>query len=177
MGEMFGPICALPRLHSRNGLPGYTHQKLRYFNHLCYESCNFANSISKNMHDQLSFSDLVETAANLNVQEYERFLIKVNTRRAQKRPDVLSKQETDLLKKIYSPFPLIKKERIAILNAKIWNSTLLENEHQELLQLIEEQENWAVTRMNHLAKLASIQNTDYATLVKQLGIFPATQNG
>jgi len=128
------------------------------------------------MHDQLSFSDLVETAANLNIQDYERFLINVNTRRAQKRPDVLSKEETELLEKIYTPFPPLKKERITLLNAKIWNSTLVENEHQELLQLIEEQETWAAARINHLAKLASIRNTDYATLVKQLGIFPATQN-
>ncbi|MFN0036422.1 MAG: hypothetical protein ACKVUS_15255 [Saprospiraceae bacterium] len=128
------------------------------------------------MHEHVPFSDLVETAANLNVQDYERFLIHVNTRRAQKRPDVLSKQESDLLKKIYSPFPPIKKERITLLNAKIWNSTLLENEHRELLQLIEEQENWAAVRMNNLAKLASIRNTDYATLVKQLGVFPSTQN-
>ncbi|MBC7775382.1 MAG: hypothetical protein H7246_08085 [Phycisphaerae bacterium] len=100
------------------------------------------------MHDQLSFSDLVETAANLDIQDYERFLVNVNTRRAQNRPDVLSKEETELLEKIYSPFPTTKKERIALLNAKIWNSTLLENEHQELLQLIEEQEIWAASRMN-----------------------------
>lgn len=128
------------------------------------------------MHDPLSFSDLVESAANLNIQDYERFLINVNTRRAQKRPDVLSKEETDLLEKIYSPFPANKKEQIVQLNAKIWNSTLLENEHKELLQLIEEQETWAASRMNFLAKLASIRNTDYATLVNQLGIYPASQN-
>lgn len=125
---------------------------------------------------QLSFSDLVEKAVNLDVQDYEKFLHLVNTRRAQKRPDVLSKKESDLLKKIYEPFSPTQKARLEFLNSKIWDETLSETEHKELLQLIETQEQWAAERMNNLVKLATLQNSDYLTLVKQLGIPTTTDN-
>lgn len=125
---------------------------------------------------QLSFSDLVENAVNLDVQDYEKFLQTVNTRRAQRRPGVLSKEESDLLKQIYQTFPQAKKERLKLLNEKIWDETLTETEHLELLQLIEDQEQWASERMNNLVKLAALRNTEYATLIKQLGISPRTDN-
>lgn len=125
---------------------------------------------------QLSFSDLVENAVNLDVQDYEKFLQTVNTRRAQRRPGVLSKEESDLLKQIYQTFPQAKNERLKLLNEKIWDETLTEMEHLELLQLIEEQEQWASERMNNLVKLAALRNTEYATLIKQLGISPKTDN-
>ncbi len=125
---------------------------------------------------QVSFSELVENVADLNVQDYEKFLLTVNTRRAQRRSDVLSKEESDLLKKIYQTYPQAKKERLEFLNAKIWDETLTEPEHIELLQLIEQQEEWAAERMNNLVKLATLRNTDYATLVKQLGIPSKAEN-
>ena len=124
---------------------------------------------------QMSFSDLVENAVNLDVQDYEKFLLTVNTRRAQRRPNVLSKEESNLLKKIYQTFSQEKKERLRLLNAKIWDETLTETEHLELLQLIEEQEKWASERMDNLVKLAALRNTDYATLIIELGI-PAKAN-
>lgn len=120
--------------------------------------------------NQLSVSDLVEKVAKLNVEDFEQFIRTVNARRAQRRPDVLPKAESDLLKNIYVAFPKGKTERIEQLNAKIWDASLTETEHAELLQLIEEQEIWASARMNNLAKLAVLRNTDYHTLCRQLGI-------
>lgn len=120
----------------------------------------------------LSVLDLAENVAKLNGEDFDLFLKTVNTRRAQRRPDVLPKTESDLLKSIYLPFPTEKSERIKHLNAKIWDASLSDAEHEELLQLIEEQERWASARMNNLAKLAVVRNTDYATLCHQLGITP-----
>ena len=128
------------------------------------------------MHESISLSDLVENAVNLDVRAYQEFLTTVNSRRAQKRTDVLPPLEADLLRKIYRPFPEDKKARMMLLNAKIWDSTLPESEHQELLQLIEEQEYWAAERMQNLAQLAAMRNLDYATLVRQLGIPSASKN-
>lgn len=119
-----------------------------------------------------SFSDLIESAVNLNSQEYRQFISTVNTRRAQYNPTVLTKSESDLLKKIYYSFSEKKQARINHLNAKIWDATLLESEHIELMQLIEEKEKWAAKRMQNIAKLATIRNTDYHSLIKQLGILP-----
>lgn len=53
---------------------------------------------------------------------------------------------------------------------KIWEESLGESEHAELLQLIDEQETWASERMNNLAKLAVLRHTDYITLCRQLSI-------
>ncbi|MFM9950685.1 MAG: hypothetical protein ACKV1O_22300 [Saprospiraceae bacterium] len=119
---------------------------------------------------KLSFSDLVETAVKLNVQDFENFVHAVNTRRAQQRSDVLTQEESDLLKKIYQPFPKSKKERIAYLNTKIKEETLTASEHTELIDLVNVQEKWAATRMERLAKLAILRNTDYDTLMLQLGL-------
>ena len=125
---------------------------------------------------QLSLSDLVENVVKLNFEDFETFLTAVNTRRAQHRPDVLSKAESDLLKKIYRLFPKEKKERLEFLNAKVWDETLTETERMELLKLVEAQEKWAAERMSNLAKLAAVRNTDYDTLIRQLGIFPVNGN-
>jgi hypothetical protein len=62
----------------------------------------------KKMHESLSFSDLVDNAAQLNFQDYEKFLTSVNTQRVQNQPTVLPKNETDLLNKIYRVFPAEK---------------------------------------------------------------------
>jgi len=126
--------------------------------------------------EQFPISDLVENVVKLNVEDFQEFLMAVNTRRAQNRSDVLSKEESDLLKKIYRLFPKEKKERLELLNAKIWDDTLAEMEQAELLKLIEAQEIWAYERMNNLAKLAALLKTDYKTLVRQLGILPKTDN-
>jgi len=120
--------------------------------------------------NQLSVSDLVENVAKLNVEDFEQFLKTVNARRAQRRSDVLPEREADLLKKIYQSFSKENIERIEQLNAKIWDESLTEPEHTELLQLIEARETWASARMDNLAKLAVLRNTDYATLCRQLGI-------
>lgn len=116
------------------------------------------------------FSELVETAVNLSWQEYEQFLQAVNQQRAQQRSDVLPKAEADLLKKIYRPFSPKSRSRLDLLNSKIWDESLTEVEHKELLQLIESQEKWAAQRMRLVAKLALLRNTDYATLAQQLGL-------
>ena len=126
--------------------------------------------------EQFPISDLVENVVKLNVEDFQEFLMAVNTRRAQNRSDVLSKEESDLLKKIYRLFPKEKKERLELLNAKIWDDTLAEMEQAELLKLIEAQEIWAYERMNNLAKLAALLKTDYKTLVRQLGILPKADN-
>ena len=125
---------------------------------------------------ELSFSELVETAVKLNLKDFEAFLLSVNTRRAQLRPDVLSKKESDLMKKIYLVFPEEKKNRVALLNSKIWDETLTEKERTELLHLIEEQEKWAGERMDYISKLAALRNVDYVELMKQLGILPSSQD-
>ncbi len=128
------------------------------------------------MHDPISFSELVDSAASMDFQDYQKFLKTVNTRRVQNRPDVLPKAETDLLNKVYRVFPAEKKARMVDLNAKIWDSSLTEAEHQELLLLLNAHEKWAAKRVASLAELAVLRNTDYAALIKELGISLSHQN-
>lgn len=119
----------------------------------------------------LPFADLVENVVKLDFREYKKFVQTVNTLRArQRRTDVLSAEETELLKKIYLPFPKSKNERLETLNAKIWDETLTETEHAELLKLIEAKEKWAAVRLERMAKLATLRNIDYPSLLRQLDI-------
>lgn len=124
----------------------------------------------------LSVSELVENVVKLDGDDFQEFLLAVNTRRAQRRPDVLSGEESDLLEKIYRVFPQAEKERLEHLNAKVWEETLTDPEREELLRLNEAQEKWAAERMHNLARLAVLRNIDFETLTRQLGIFPNHEN-
>lgn len=135
----------------------------------------FVHKFNK-MHDPKSFSELVDSAAQLDTQDYEKFLKTVSARRVQALPNVLPKNETDLLNKIYKTFPVEKKARLQELNDRIRDADFSETEHLELLQLVELHEKWAAKRMASLAELAALRNTDYASLILQLGIRPAPQN-
>lgn len=129
--------------------------------------------------EALAFADLIENAASLSLPDFEKLMRSIRVRRAQRQsPNVLSKEEADLLRKIYHAFPAEKTARQVILNAKIWNETLSENEHSELLELIEAHETHAVERMESLLKLAMLRNVEYSVLVSQLGISPvqSTEN-
>jgi hypothetical protein len=116
------------------------------------------------MHEQLNFSDLVESASQLNPTDFERFLVNVGEKRVQNLPNVLKENEELLLKKIYKPFPENKKARINELIEKKMNAEISDLEIEELLKLIDLKEKWAAQRMLSLAKLSKIRNESYATL-------------
>ena len=119
---------------------------------------------------QKSFSDLVTDVANLNFDEYEKFITMVNTLRVQQRPDSPSKKESDLLSKINRGFPTENWQRMQYLDSKMETSKISELEYAELTSLTETYEKYCVQRIRLLKKLALLRNISLEEAINQLGV-------
>lgn len=120
---------------------------------------------------QPSVTELIENAARLDAGEFDHFFNKVLTLRAQRDTLVLSKEESNLLKKINHGFPAEKWRRLDLLNEKVEDGELTEAEQTELEMLIESYEKYTTKRVKYLGQLASIRRVPLQELMQQLGIW------
>jgi hypothetical protein len=120
------------------------------------------------MNPHLSFTDLVNSAAQLDLEDYEKFIAAVNKLRAQRRQSIPSRKETALLEKINRGFPTEKWLRIQYLDSKMENESLTEQEYAELSFLTEEYETFCVKRIQLLKKLALLRNVTLDEVMSQL---------
>jgi hypothetical protein len=124
------------------------------------------------MNAQLSVSEIIENASQLNRRDFESLVGKLNYLRAQRIVPSLSKQESDLLKKINEGFPQDKWKRLAFLDDKMEFDNLTENEANESLVLAEELEAYTVQRFTYLKKLAIFRGVTIEKLLIDLNITP-----
>ncbi len=124
----------------------------------------------------MSFSDLQYNLEQLTVQDYIRLLTTVNTSRIKRNPKTQLEQEAILLKNVLIEFPNYKRQRIAVLRDKLENKTITDIENNEFLHLVEEGEIWSANRLQNLIELAALRQTDYFSLVKDLGISFSNQD-
>ena len=124
----------------------------------------------------MSFSDLQFNLEQLTVQDYIRLLTTVNSSRIKRNPKTQLEQESILLKNVLIEFPNYKRQRIAVLRVKLENKTINDIENNEFLHLVEEGEIWAANRLQNLIELAALRQTDYFSLVKDLGISFSNQD-
>jgi hypothetical protein len=85
-------------------------------------------------------------------------------------PEALSHAEIDLLQAISQGIPLNVHQRYAELHAKLLDETLSEEEHNQLLGLVEIIEQADANRLKHLLELAQLRSTSLHALMDQLGI-------
>lgn len=121
---------------------------------------------------QISVSEFVANAAQLEKREFDQLFNKLNLLRAQRAASSLSKNETILLKKINEGFPSEKWQRLVFLDEKMEASDLTEAEAEESLALTEMLENYTVERLVHLKKLALLRKTTVEQLMFDLEIKP-----
>lgn len=124
------------------------------------------------METQISVDQILDKASQLNKQDLERLLTKLNLLRARYTAPSLSKKETNLLKKINAGFPAVKWARIAQLDAKMEFSDLTETEAKEHLILAEELENYTLQRFIWLKQLALLRNISVDEIMEELEIVP-----
>lgn len=124
------------------------------------------------MEARLSISEIIANASRLDTQELNALLGQLNALRIRRTTTALSKQETDLLKKINEGFPPSKWERLAELDNKMEFSDLSEAEAGESLMLAEELESYTIQRFEYLKKLALLRNLSVEQLMVNLGIAP-----
>ncbi|MFZ4659990.1 MAG: STAS/SEC14 domain-containing protein [Caldilineaceae bacterium] len=122
------------------------------------------------IHSEVSLAELLHGVKRLDTVALERFADEVLAIRAQRRAPSLSQEESELLMKINQGLPREIRTRFAELNEKRLAEALTEEEHTELLQLIDHIEAHDVERVTNLGKLAQLRNVPVRALMKQLGI-------
>lgn len=119
---------------------------------------------------EIDFEEVLQGMARLQMQDLERFVDRVIALQAQRRAPSLSRRETELLQKINQGLPAEVRQRYEELNDKLHEETILPEEHEELLQLVEQVELADAERLQHLIELARIRNISVEELMSQLDI-------
>jgi hypothetical protein len=89
---------------------------------------------------------------------------------ARRKAPHLSEREAELLREIYRDKRPGFQQRFDELNAKRRAFTLIAEEHEELLRLVDESEQFTVRRLEALAELAQLRQVSLPALMRQLGL-------
>ena len=119
---------------------------------------------------EVSLPVLLKGVEQLSTPELENFVAEVLSIQAKRRAPSLPKEEAVLLQKINQGLPVATQQRFDYLHERRRDETLTDEEHQELLALIEQIEESDVQRVKYLGQLAQLRNVSLAVLMKQLGL-------
>lgn len=119
---------------------------------------------------QVSTEQLLHSVASLPAADFDAFVAKVLVLRAKLKAPSLPEQEAQLLAQINQGLSSEQQQRFIELDAKRHAETLTEADHQELLQLIEQLEQFNALRMQALTKLALLRQVSLPQLMQSLGI-------
>ncbi|TXH68243.1 MAG: hypothetical protein E6Q83_14215 [Thiothrix sp.] len=119
---------------------------------------------------QVSTEQLLRGVASLPADEFEEFVDKVLALRAKLKVPSIPNQEAQLLHQINQGLSAQDQARFSNLEQKRKDETLTDVEHQELLKLIEQIEQFTVSRMQALTKLAALRQVSVPDLMRDLGI-------
>jgi hypothetical protein len=115
---------------------------------------------------------LLETVEQFSLPELEKFVDKVLALRARRVAPVLTREESELFMTINQGLSADKQARFDKLVRKRRQSRLSDNEHEELLSLVDEIENMDARRAEALGKLAAERGVPLRELMDELGIKP-----
>ncbi len=121
---------------------------------------------------QVSPNELLRGVEQLNLPELEDFVQQVVALYAQRKAPSLSKSEAELLLKINQRLPSDMQLRYDTLVSKRKAETLTPDEHQELLDLIDQIEKADVERVQYMVDLAQLRGISLTALMQDLGIGP-----
>jgi hypothetical protein len=121
---------------------------------------------------ELSLDALACAASQLSGPDLDRFVAQMIALRGQRSAPSLPKEEADLLLQINQAPPSDVASPYRELVAKRRAGTLTPEEHEPLIELSEEMENWNVRRVECLAELARRRGVSLTDLMQQLGIEP-----
>lgn len=117
-------------------------------------------------------SDLLDSAKQLQHNDFEDFVSSMLALRAKRIAPVLSQEETVLLEKIYEKLPDDVLNRYQYLTELRKNNNISEEEYEELMDLVKQTEAYNVERLKHIVALASLRKVTVPDLMKQLGLMP-----
>ena len=117
---------------------------------------------------------LYHEAERLDNPSLDAFIAQITLLRVRRDFSDRQKQEADLLKKINKSLSVPQIEQFRLLKDKLANDNMTEQEHTELLLLLEKVENLNVSRLKHLTNLARLRHISVRELMAQLGISNAS---
>lgn len=119
---------------------------------------------------QLTTEELLRAVQQLSKNDLNHFVHQVVNLRAKQQAPSLSKNESDLLQKINQGLPKELQETYNKLLEKRQGEELTPEEHKELLNLSNRVEKLEAKRVEYLAEMARLRQTNMSDLIKTLGI-------
>lgn len=119
---------------------------------------------------RISTEDLLHGVESLPTEELEQFMARVLALCARRKANSLGEQESKLLQLINRPVPATLQSRYDLLTQKQRANTLSADEYTELLQVIEQIEQFDAERVQHLVTLAQLRQVSLDKLMQDLGI-------
>lgn len=121
---------------------------------------------------EIDFDEVLNGLAQLETSDLAQLVEQVIALQARRRAPSMRKNEAELLQKInQGPSPEVRK-RYAELTAKLLEESIMPEEHQELMELIDQIELADAERMQHMIALAQLRQVSVDALMHQLGIRP-----
>ena len=120
----------------------------------------------------IELDQLLTGVAQLDTPDLEKLLIQVRQVLAHRQNPSLPALEIELLQKINQALPEEIQQKYNDLSAKMRSQTIMPEEHQDLLKLIDVVEQADSNRLQHLIQLSQLRNISLAELMKQLQIHP-----
>lgn len=117
-----------------------------------------------------SLTTLFHEAERLDNRSLDTFIADILSLRIRRKITDTQREEAILLKKINKSLPSDQIEHFRVLNQKRLEGTISEQEHTELLVLLDKIEKLNVSRLKYLTSLARLRKVSVRELMKQLGI-------
>ena len=119
---------------------------------------------------EVSARDLLDRVRQMPPDEFDKFIERALSLRAERPTSTLSSEETKLVRRINRGLPVELRKRFDRLARRRKRGTLTADEHRELLQLSHEAENRDADRAAALADLAKLRRVPVRALMEQMGI-------
>jgi hypothetical protein len=126
---------------------------------------------------EISGQSLLDAVKQMSPEEFDAFLERALSLRAQPKPTILSARETKLISRINRGLPEELCECYRQLRQRLKKKLLTADEHQELLKLTREAESRDADRAAALLELAKARSVPLRILMKQMGIEPPPVHG
>ncbi|MEA2008806.1 MAG: STAS/SEC14 domain-containing protein [Chloroflexota bacterium] len=119
---------------------------------------------------ELTTNELLQAVQQLGKNELDQFVFQVVNLRAKQQAPSLPKAESDLLRRINQGIPKEIREKYKVLLEKRRAEELTLEEHQELIKLSDQVEKLEAQRVEYIAEMARLRQTNMTDLMNSLGI-------
>ena len=117
-----------------------------------------------------AIDDIFMGISELETPDLEQFLQKIARLIARRKSPSVSDRETILLKAINESMPLDLQNHYDALSKKLYEETITDTEHSELLEIIEHLEGKRVQRLEYLIELSLLRDIPLNTLMDNLNL-------